>query len=138
MQKYKPRTTKATELEESWFMIDATGQRLGRLATVAAEYLLGKHDVKTRPYLVPKTKLVVINAEKLDITPKKLADKIYTRYSGYPGGLTKTRMHAVRGMLPKNKRGRAIIGSNLYVYVGSEHKHAAQQPQALDISKAKL
>lgn len=145
------RTIKKADQTESWYLIDATGVRLGRLAVAVAQLLNGKHLTDTRAYLVPKVKVVIINAEKVDVHPTKVTGKVYTRYSGYPGGLTKETLgelkdrsplkvveHAIWGMLPKNKRGKKIYGSNLYIYPGAEHKHTAQKFNDIDIRNTKI
>lgn len=150
MQQQKTKTHNQEQIQENWYVIDAKGQRIGFLATMAAEYLLGKNDVTTRDYLQPKTKVVIINAEKVDVTEKKKYEKIFTRYSGYPGGLTRERLgelmerrpiqplkKAIKGMLPKGSRGRQLT-TNLYIYEGEEHPHTAQKPQKIDIKEAKL
>ncbi|MCA9379177.1 50S ribosomal protein L13, partial [Candidatus Dojkabacteria bacterium] len=120
----------------------------GTLATTIAQLLLGKHDPKSIGYLSPRTKVIVINSDELDIPANKKISKLYTRYSGYPGGLkvftlgemmekdsTEVIRKAVRGMLPKGSRGREILATNLYVYAGSEHEHQAQQEQIVTIDK---
>jgi large subunit ribosomal protein L13 len=139
--------TSNDEIVEKWYIIDATGQSIGRLATVTAELLLGKNDAKMAMSrnLLPKNKVVVINSAKLKIAAKKSADKIYTNYSGYPGGLrertldkvmqtrpTEVIEHAVKGMLPKNRRGKAIA-ANLHIYEGAEYTQTAQQPVAVKL-----
>lgn len=146
IKKYTPKTTTVADIEEEWFLIDAKGARLGRLATKAAELLLAKHNPKMRNYLTPQTKVVVVNAEKIDLTEKKKISKVYSRYSGYPDGLKQETLGtlmdrrpkkaveaAIKGMLPKNRRGKAIYAKNLYVYAGADHKHEAQKPQAVEI-----
>lgn len=145
------KTVSQNQIQEKWYLVDAQGIRLGRLAGVVSQLLLGKDNVLTRDYLEPKNKVVVINADKLDVTQKRAETKIYTNYSGYPGGIKYTILgnmmakfpgrvieKAVRGMLPKNKRGKAIMASNLYVYAGNEHKHTAQQPQLVDLQTVKF
>lgn len=138
------------DIKEKWYMIDAKDQRIGRIATIAAELLLGKNDPMVRDYTDPKAHVVVINADKIDFTEKRGFSKFYKKYSGYPGGLTFDSleekfakdptfpiMNAVKGMLPKNRRGRKIF-TNLRVVVGSEHVHEAQKPQNIDITTYKL
>ncbi len=147
----KTKTVSPDQIKEKWYLIDAAGLRLGKLATIAAELLLGKHDPLVKDYLTPKTKVVITNTDKLDITERKSLSKIYTRYSGYPGGLTTNTLGelmakdstkvvelAVRRMLPKNTRGRQIFGTNFYVYAGADHKHVAQNPEALTIKEIKI
>src|SRR5688572_24344081 len=116
------RSISQNEINEEWFLVDAAGLRIGDLASKVAELLLGKTDPKVRANLDPRKKVVVVNSEKLDVTPKKTFMKFYKRYSGYPGGLKVEDLgtlqarkpaavieHAVKGMLPKNKRGNAIF-----------------------------
>ncbi len=146
----KPRSIKQKEIEEKWYVVDATDQRIGKIASLTAELLLGKNNPLVRANLDPKTKVVVINASKIDFTPKRGFSKFYKNYSGFPSGLKfesleekfeKNKVfpieNAVKGMLPKNKRGRAIL-TNLKVYEGSEHPHEAQQPEAIDLNTYKL
>jgi large subunit ribosomal protein L13 len=149
----KTRIVKPKEIVEKWYVVDAKGQRLGNLASFVAQLLMGKGDPMTRNYLVPKTKVVILNSDDLDITEKKAISKLHTRYSGFPGGLTistlgelmekdsrKVVTKAVRGMLPKNKRADEIISSNLYIYNNAEHDQAAQASQmvTVDIQKFKI
>jgi large subunit ribosomal protein L13 len=134
---------KEHEIERRWFVVDADGQVLGRLATRVAAILRGKHKSIFTPHLDVGDHVVVINAEKIDVTGRKRTDKMYRWHSGYIGGLrevpfekmVKTRPErviewAVQGMLPKNRLGRAMA-RKLKVYRGAEHPHGAQQPQAL-------
>lgn len=145
----KTRTIKKSEVEQSWYLVDAKGRRLGTLATTVAQLLMGKQDPKTRGYLIPHTKVIVINAAELDVPARKGISKLYTRYSGFPGGLkvftldemmdknpTEVVRKAVRGMLPKGSRGREILATNLYIYAGADHDHQAQQEQIVTIDKA--
>ncbi len=130
--------TRAGDLKPSWHVIDAEGKTLGRLSSEVAVLLQGKHKPEYVPYLNTGDFVVVINAEKVRVTGKKLEQKMYYRHSGYPGGLkertladvlerTPTRVieHAVKGMLPKNSIGRRML-SRLKLYVGDEHPHEAQ------------
>ena len=130
--------TRAGDLKPGWHVIDADGQTLGRISSAIAVLLQGKHKPEYVPYLNTGDFVVVINAEKVRVTGKKLEQKIYYRHSGYPGGLrertladvlerTPTRVieHAVKGMLPKNSIGRRML-SRLKLYVGGEHPHEAQ------------
>lgn len=134
-------TTKKSEVERAWHVIDAEGLRLGRLATEVATLLRGKHRPTWAPNLDSGDHVVVVNAAKLDVALRKSEAKLYYRHSGYPGGLgreslghllerdpAKVVKRAVKGMLPKNRLGRAMI-KKLRVYAGPEHPHAAQQPQ---------
>lgn len=135
----------ANEIERKWFVVDASGQTLGRLATQAASILSGKTSPKYTPYLDMGDHVVVINAEKVRLTGLKSQSKVYRRYTGFPGGLREesfTRLlerrpeaiveQAIKGMLPKSKMGRKM-GSKLKVYRGEKHPHQAQQPQALEL-----
>jgi large subunit ribosomal protein L13 len=150
MNKFKTKNTKESEITEKWYHVDATGKRIGLIATKIAEVLLDKQNPLMRDYLIPKVRVIVTNADKLDITEKKKISKLYKHYTGYRSGLRVFTLgevyskfperiieKAVKRMLPKNRRGRAIY-SNLYVYPGTEHNHAAQQPQNLDIDQIKL
>lgn len=131
----------ASELKHSWYVLDAAGKPLGRLATQAATLLRGKHKPDFTPFLKTGDFVVVVNAEKVSLSGKKETDKFYYRHSGYPGGLKKESARQVRerhperlvqravaGMLPKNKLGRQLR-TRLKVYAGSEHPHSAQQPK---------
>jgi len=139
----KTYVTKASDIQRDWVVVDAAGQSLGRLATKIATILRGKHKPTYTPSLDTGDFVVVINAEKITVTGSKLTEKVYTVYSGYPGGLTTTSLrdqlnkhpdrvitHAVKGMLPHNRLGRALL-KKLKVYAGPNHPHAAQKPQAL-------
>jgi large subunit ribosomal protein L13 len=136
---------KQGEIERTWYVVDAEGQNLGRLATRVATILRGKHKPTYTPSLDVGDFVVVINAEKIQVTGNKLQDKYYYRHSHYPGGLKQVSLqrmlqthpervveHAVRGMLPKTKLGRAMY-KKLKVYVGDSHPHAAQKPQPLEL-----
>ncbi len=136
---------KQGDIEREWFVVDAEGQNLGRLATRIATILRGKHKPTFTPSMDVGDFVIVLNADKVQVTGNKLQDKIYYRHSHYPGGLkevTLQRMlqthpervveHAVRGMLPKNKLGRAMF-KKLKVYVGDSHPHGAQRPQPLEL-----
>ena len=126
-------------------MVDAAGQTLGRLAARVARILRGKHKPTYSPSVDTGDFVIVVNAEKIHVTGRKLDQKIYYRYSGYPGGLkeitlrnllqrhpTRVIEHAVRGMLPKNRLGRQMF-KKLKVYAGPDHPHAAQQPEQLEL-----
>ena len=136
---------KESEIERRWFVVDAQGQVLGRLASRVASILRGKHKPTFTPHLDLGDHVVVINAEKIHLTGRKLTDKVYRWHTGYIGGLrevsagTMLRSHpdrviewAVEGMLPKNRLGRAMA-KKLRVYRGADHPHAAQQPTVLEI-----
>lgn len=142
------RTTymaKPNEVERKWYVIDAEGQTLGRLASEVASILRGKNKPTFTPHIDTGDFVIVINAEKIHLTGKKLTDKIYYRHSNHPGGLKQrtalemrtnrpTQMIelAVKGMLPKNTLGRKQ-GMKLHVYAGSEHPHQAQKPEVLEL-----
>ena len=132
-------------IRQDWYLVDADGKTLGRLASEIARRLRGKHKPLYTPHMDTGDYIVVINAEKVRVTGRKLTDKVYQHHTGYIGGLrTETLVdrlarrpalvleQAVKGMLPKNPLGRAMF-SKLKVYAGTEHPHTAQQPQALDI-----
>ena len=136
---------KEKEIVRKWVVVDADGQVLGRLATRIATILRGKHKPTFAPHLDVGDHVVVVNAEKVHLTGRKLHDKMYRWHTGYIGGLreiraeTMLRTHpermiewAVQGMLPKNRLGRAIA-KKLKVYRGANHPHQAQQPQALEL-----
>ncbi|RMH44436.1 MAG: 50S ribosomal protein L13 [Gammaproteobacteria bacterium] len=136
----KPETVK-----RDWYVVDATGKTLGRLASEIARRLRGKHKPEYTPHVDTGDYIVVINAEKVVVTGNKAKDKIYHRHTGYPGGLKSISFekliekaperviaNAVKGMLPKNPLGRAMF-RKLKIYAGPEHKHHAQQPKPLDI-----
>ena len=139
----KTYTAKPREIEQDWKLVDADGQTLGRLATEIADVLRGKHKPVYTPHVDTGDFVVVVNAEKVRVTGKKLEQKIYYRHSGYPGGLRQRTLaeqlerrpeeairRAVRGMLPKNKLAAAQL-RKLKVYAGPEHPHAAQNPAPL-------
>ncbi|HJO29612.1 MAG TPA: 50S ribosomal protein L13 [Acidobacteriota bacterium] len=133
-------------LNREWHVIDAQGQVLGRLATRIATVLMGKHKPGYTPFLDCGDHVVVVNADKIVLTGNKMNDKMYYRYSGYPGGIKEARARrvmrenptrilesAVRGMVPKTTLGRQMF-SKLRVYAGPEHPHEAQQPQPYSLS----
>ncbi|MGE5313666.1 MAG: 50S ribosomal protein L13 [Acidobacteriota bacterium] len=137
---------KQSELEQKWFVVDANGQTLGRLATEVARILRGKHKPSFTPNADAGDFVVIINAEKIRITGKRAEMKEYFRYSGYPGGQTFAKYkdvlkshperileHAVRGMIPHTRLGRKIF-SKLKVYAGPEHPHASQKPAPLSFN----
>jgi large subunit ribosomal protein L13 len=138
-----------SEIERRWFVVDAEGQVLGRLASRVATILRGKHKPIYAPHLDVGDHVVVVNAEKVHLTGRKLHDKVYRWHTGYIGGLrevraeTMMRTHpermiewAVQGMLPKNRLGRAMA-RKLKVYRGAEHPHQAQQPQPLNLQEVR-
>ncbi len=141
----KTYSAKAETVERDWFLIDADGKALGRLASEIARRLRGKHKAIYTPHVDTGDYIVVINAEKVKVTGNKAKDKMYYRHSGYMGGLKEINFEdliqkapervietAVKGMLPKNPLGRAMF-RKLKVYAGPQHKHAAQQPQVLEL-----
>jgi large subunit ribosomal protein L13 len=141
----RTHSTKPSEIEREWYVVDAEGQTLGRLASEIAKILKGKHKPIYAPHLDTGDFVVVINAEKVHVTGRKLDQKMYYRYSGYPGGLTAVTLRdqlkrhptrvirsAVKGMLPHNRLGRAMI-RKLKVYAGDAHPHEAQQPRPLEM-----
>ena len=144
----KTYSAKPSEVERRWWLIDASDAVLGRLAVIAAMRLRGKHKPTYTPHIDCGDHVVVVNAEKVALTGRKLETKMYRRHSGYPGGLREipagevlkkqpVRLveSAVRGMLPKGPLGRQMV-RKLKVYAGSTHPHEAQQPQALELPGA--
>jgi large subunit ribosomal protein L13 len=140
----KTWNAKPGEVEQAWRLVDAEGQTLGRLATRIADTLRGKDKPQFTPHVDTGDFVVVVNAEKIAVTGKKLDEKIYYRHSGYPGGLrerplrmelerrpTEVLRHAVKGMLPRTRLGRAQL-RKLKIYAGPEHPHAAQAPTPLE------
>ena len=134
---------KPGEVERRWYVVDADGQTLGRLATRIADTLRGKRKPQYTPHVDTGDYVVVVNAEKIAVTGKKLDEKLYYRHSGYPGALrsrplreelerrpTEVLRKAVKGMLPRNRLGRAQL-TKLKIYAGPEHPHAAQDPKPL-------
>jgi large subunit ribosomal protein L13 len=133
-------TPKPSDIERAWLVVDAEGQRLGRVATEVATLLRGKHKPIWAPNVDVGDHVIVINGAKLDIGQRKREDKLYWRHSGYPGGINSESLErlmgrapervvklAVRGMLPKNRLGRSML-KKLRVYAGPTHPHSAQQP----------
>ena len=141
----KTVSTRREDAQHDWYVVDAEGKTLGRFASEIARRLRGKHKAEYTPHVDTGDYIVVVNAEKVRVTGKKEQDKIYYRHSGYPGGikaasLGKIRAEhperllttAVKGMMPRNPLGRAML-RKLKVYAGPSHPHAAQQPQALEL-----
>lgn len=130
-------------IERKWYVVDAEGQTLGRLAAEVAKVLRGKNKPVFTPHVDTGDYVIVINAEKITVTGKKMTDKVYRRHSNYVGSLRETTLqemlatkptevieHAVKGMLPKGPLGKQMFGK-LYVYAGAEHPHQAQKPEEL-------
>ncbi len=141
----KTISIKKAEIERGWWIVDAEGQVLGRLASKIAQVLRGKHKTNFSPHMDMGDCVVVINAEKIIVTGKKETQKTYFKHTGYPGGGKETSLaalrrsrpdriikKAVKGMLPHNRLGRSII-SHLKVYKGNEHPHSAQKPEILKV-----
>ena len=141
----KTLSAKPAEVQHDWYVVDASGKTLGRLATEIARRLRGKHKTSYTPHVDTGDYIVVINAEEITVTGKKSQDKKYYRHTGFPGGIRETNFRkmqerfpgralekAVKGMLPKGPLGYAMF-KKLKVYAGEEHPHTAQQPQQLDI-----
>ncbi|MBO4379919.1 MAG: 50S ribosomal protein L13 [Muribaculaceae bacterium] len=154
---YKTISPNAQSIEKEWVVIDATDQILGRLCSKVALILRGKHKPSYSPHVNCGDNVIIINAEKVRLTGKKMTDRVYLRYTGYPGGQREATpetlmkksynkhikpgihplyMQVMKGMLPKNRLGRQLI-TNLHVYNGPEHPHAAQNPKEIDINKIK-
>ena len=143
---YKTLSAKKETVQKEWIIIDAENQILGRLATRVANVLRGKHKPSYTPHVDCGDNIIIINAEKVRFTGKKLSDKVFVRHTGYPGGQRFTTPkqvlatfpervieHAVEGMLPKNKLGDALY-RNLHVYAGVNHPHEAQQPKIVNLN----
>ena len=141
----KTFSAKAETVERDWFVVDADGKTLGRLATEVASRLRGKHKPEFTPHVDTGDYIVIVNAEKITVTGNKAKGKIYYSYTGYPGGIKDITFEkliekapervlekAVKGMLPRGPLGREMF-RKLKVYVGADHPHSAQQPQTLDL-----
>ena len=141
----KTFTAKPSNIKRSWYVVDANGKTLGRLASAIANRLRGKHKPEYTPHMDTGDYIVVINAKKIRVTGRKATDKLYYRYSGYPGGIKSISFEkllvskperiietAVKGMLPKGPLGREMF-RKLKVYPGAEHHHSAQQPMPLEL-----
>lgn len=146
---YRTESAKPSTINKEWVLIDAEGQIVGRLASIAAQLLRGKYKTNYTPHMDCGDNVVIINAEKIRFTGKKMTDKQYVHHTGYPGGqrfATPRELlqrkpitvleHAIRGMLPKNKLGDALY-RNLYVYAGSEHQQQAQKPRLINLKDIK-
>lgn len=140
----KSYIAKPAEVERKWYVVDAEGKTLGRLASQVATILRGKNKPIYTPHVDCGDNVIVINAEKIAVTGKKLTDKLYVTYSGFPGGKKEVTLkdmlankpeevirHAVKGMLPDGKLGRQMF-KKLHVYAGPDHKHEAQKPETLE------
>ena len=138
-------SAKPAEVRREWYVVDAEGKTLGRLATELARRLRGKHKAQYTPHVDTGDYIVVVNAEKVRVTGNKLADKLYHHHTGYIGGIKAINLekqlvkapdrvitHAVKGMMPRNPLGRAML-KKLRVYAGPAHRHEAQQPKPLEI-----
>lgn len=141
----KTYVAKAGEISRKWYVADAQGQTLGRFASEIASILRGKHKPEFSPHLDAGDYVIVVNAEKVNLTGKKTEKKIYRYHTGYPGGLKEVKFSnmkaknpqkvielAVKGMLPKNSLGRAMY-KKLFVYAGPDHEHEAQKPEKLEL-----
>ncbi|MBO6108703.1 MAG: 50S ribosomal protein L13 [Eubacterium sp.] len=141
----KTYVAKASDVERKWYVIDAEGKTLGRLSSEVANILRGKKKPIYTPFIDTGDYVIIVNAEKVATTGKKLDQKVYYHHSDYVGGMKETTLrdmlikkpeyvitHAVKGMLPKGKLGRQML-KKLHVYAGPEHEHAAQKPEALEI-----
>lgn len=146
---YKTVSANKATVEKEWVLVDAEGQTLGRLASVVAMMLRGKHKPSFTPHVDCGDNVIVINADKVTLTGEKMTGKEYIRHTGYPGGQkivkanelmkkhpVKMVEYAVKGMLPKNRLGSAIF-RNLYVYAGPDHKHESQKPKLIDLKTIK-
>ena len=140
---YKTKSANDATVQKRWVIVDAESAVLGRMATQVAVLIRGKHKPDFTPHVDCGDNVIVINAEKIKLTGRKMTDKVYVRHTGYPGGQRfatprevlakhpeRVLEHAVRLMLPKNRLGRSLF-TNLYVYAGNEHPHAAQQPETI-------
>lgn len=146
---YKTISANKATVNKEWVVVDATGQTLGRLASKVAKLLRGKYKPSYTPHVDCGDNVIIINADKVVLTGNKWNDRVYLRYTGYPGGqremtparlmekgADKLMLKVVKGMLPKNRLGAALL-KNLHVYAGTEHAHSAQQPKTLDINTLK-
>lgn len=144
LESVKTYSAKPEEIVRKWYIVDASGQTLGRLATRIATVLRGKHKPTFTPHLDCGDHVIVINAEKINVTGKRLEQKFYYHHSGYPGGLRETSLRdmlrtkpefviteAVRRMLPRNNLSRYVL-KKLHVFAGPDHPHQAQQPEKLE------
>jgi large subunit ribosomal protein L13 len=145
----RTHSTKASEIERTWYVVDAEGLTLGRMATEVARLLRGKHKTTFSPHLDTGDHVIIVNADKVVLTSNKAEAKMVYRHSGYPGGIKSTTYaklldekpaeavrRSVRGMLPKNRLGRQML-RKLKVYAGPDHPHAAQQPEPIEFAAAR-
>jgi large subunit ribosomal protein L13 len=141
----KTFSAKPAEVQRDWYLVDASGKTLGRLASEVARRLRGKHKPEYTPHVDTGDYIVIVNADKIKVTGKKARDKKYYHHTGFPGGIRETDFQtlqgykperivelAVKGMMPRNPLGRDML-RKLKVYAGAEHPHSAQQPRTLDI-----
>ncbi len=146
---YKTISANSQTVNKEWLLVDAENEMLGRLASKVAKLIRGKHKTNFTPHVDCGDNVIVINADKIRLSGNKMSDKIYDRYTGYPGGyrtLTAQQIFdkhperliekAVKGMLPKNKLGSSLF-TNLKVYAGSEHNQEAQKPRAINLNDIK-
>ena len=146
---YRTVSANKETVNKKWILIDAENEILVRLSSITAKFLRGKYKVNFTPHVDCGDNVIIINAEKIQMTGKKWTDKEYVRYSGYPGGQrfrtpeevlakkpTAIIEHAVKGMLPKSRLGSNLF-RNLFVYTGSEHPHEAQKPKLIELNKIK-
>jgi len=146
---YKTVSANKSSVQKQWFVVDATNQTLGRLSSKIAKIIRGKNKTYFTPHVDCGDHVIVINAEKVNLTGQKITQKEYIRHTGYPGGQRSTTPQlllakhperliemAVKGMIPRNRLGKQIL-KNLHVYVGENHQHEAQQPQELNINSLK-
>lgn len=146
---YKTVSANKATINKEWVVIDATGQTLGRMASKVAKILRGKYKPSYTPHVDCGDNVIIINADKVVLTGNKWQDRVYLRYTGYPGGQRSTTaeqllekgadrlvLKVIKGMLPKNRLGAALL-KNCYVYGGAEHNHEAQKPKSLDINSLK-
>ena len=146
---YKTISVNKETAQKEWVEIDATGQSLGRLCSKVAKLLRGKYKPSFTPHVDCGDNVIIVNADKVELSGNKWTDRVYLRYSGYPGGQKETTpaqlmakgpdrlfRKVVKGMLPKNKLGAAII-NNMFVYAGDTHPHQAQKPKQIDINTLK-
>ncbi len=146
---YKTKFVNKADSNKEWLLVDAENEVVGRLASKVAMLLRGKHKTTFTPHSDSGSNVIIINADKVRFTGKKMTDKEYIRYTGYQGGQRFTTpkdlmakkpaeilTHAIHGMLPKNRLGR-VLNTNIRIFAGTEHGHEAQQPKKVDLSKIK-